>query len=32
MIEEFAKDSGFKITYNFTDKDNYFVDSLWEKL
>jgi L-histidine N-alpha-methyltransferase len=32
MIEDFAKNTGFRIVRNFTDSENYFVDSLWEKL
>jgi dimethylhistidine N-methyltransferase len=32
MIEDFAKNTGFRIVRNFTDRENYFVDSLWEKL
>lgn len=32
MIEEYADAAGFKIVKNFTDSNNYFVDSLWEKL
>ena len=31
MIEEMAEASGFNILKNFTDSNNYFVDSLWEK-
>lgn len=31
MIEDFAKNAGFRIVRNFTDRENYFVDSLWEK-
>jgi dimethylhistidine N-methyltransferase len=32
MIEDFASQCGFKIINNFTDRDKYFIDSLWEKL
>ncbi|GET24413.1 L-histidine N(alpha)-methyltransferase [Prolixibacter sp. NT017] len=30
-IEKLAEESGFKVVQNFTDKRNYFVDSLWIK-
>lgn len=30
-IEKLAKDHGFKVETQFTDKQNYFVDSLWIK-
>ncbi len=32
MIEGFAEKAGFRIIKNFTDSNNYFVDSLWEKV
>lgn len=32
MITEYAEGAGFRIVKNFTDSNNYFVDSLWEKL
>lgn len=32
MIEDFASKTGFRILKNFTDSENYFVDTLWEKL
>jgi len=32
MIEKLASEHGFKVVRNFTDKHNYFVDSLWEKV
>ncbi|WP_422354867.1 L-histidine N(alpha)-methyltransferase [Roseivirga pacifica] len=32
MIEQLAKHAGFRIVQNFTDSNEYFVDSLWEKL
>lgn len=28
-IEQLSKQTGFKVIENFTDKNNYFVDSLW---
>lgn len=31
-IEMLAEKSGFKVVQNFTDKRNYFVDSLWIKV
>ena len=31
MIEEFANESGFALVKNFTDRENNYVDSLWEK-
>jgi len=31
-IEKLAEKSGFKVGRNFTDKRNYFVDSLWVKV
>jgi len=31
-IEKLAEKSGFKVVQNFTDKRNYFVDSLWVKV
>ena len=30
-IEKLAQNHGFKVVENFTDKRNYFVDSLWQK-
>jgi len=30
-IEKMANGFGFRIDHNFTDKRNYFVDSLWVK-
>lgn len=30
-IEKLAKDHGFRVGVQFTDKQNYFVDSLWVK-
>ncbi|MFY0594697.1 L-histidine N(alpha)-methyltransferase [Roseivirga sp.] len=32
MIESFAEEAGFRIVKNFTDSNDYFVDSLWEKM
>ncbi|OEJ99458.1 L-histidine N(alpha)-methyltransferase [Roseivirga misakiensis] len=32
MIESFAEEAGFRIVKNFTDSNDYFVDSLWEKV
>ena len=32
MIENLASEHEFKVVRNFTDKQNYFVDSLWEKV
>ena len=32
MIEDYAVESGFEIVKNFTDSNQYFVDSLWRKL
>jgi dimethylhistidine N-methyltransferase len=29
-IEQLAKQTGFEITKHFTDKNNYFIDSLWQ--
>lgn len=31
-IEKLAEKSGFQVVQNFTDKRNYFVDSLWVKV
>lgn len=31
-IDKLALNHGFKVVHNFTDKRNYFVDSLWEKI
>jgi len=31
QIENIANVSGFEIVQNFTDENNYFVDSLWRK-
>ncbi|WP_421976906.1 L-histidine N(alpha)-methyltransferase [Roseivirga seohaensis] len=31
-IRQFAEQAGFKVVKNFTDKNNYYVDSLWEKI
>lgn len=32
MIEEFAAKAGFRIKKNFLDSNEYYVDSLWEKV
>ncbi|WP_420388026.1 L-histidine N(alpha)-methyltransferase [Roseivirga sp.] len=32
MIEKLAKESGFRIKQHFTDEQELFVDSLWEKI
>ena len=32
MIEAYVVESGFEIVKNFTDSNQYFVDSLWKKL
>lgn len=31
-INEFANQAGFKLVKNFTDENEFYVDSLWEKL
>ncbi|QLH44098.1 MAG: L-histidine N(alpha)-methyltransferase [Coxiellaceae bacterium] len=30
QMEQFAKNTGFRIIENFTDSREYFVDSLWQ--
>jgi dimethylhistidine N-methyltransferase len=32
MIEDYAREAGFRILKNFSDADHYYVDSLWEKI
>ncbi|WP_323757432.1 L-histidine N(alpha)-methyltransferase [Roseivirga sp.] len=32
MIHQFAEQAGFKVIKNFTDKNNFYVDALWEKI